>query len=39
MPVTPAEKIYAFIVMMIAKIFVAFIYAESASVVSGSHKA
>ena len=33
-PVTPAEKIYAFIVMITAKIFVAFIYAAAASLVS-----
>ena len=38
-PVTPTEKIYGFIVMIIAKIFVAFIYAESASLVSGANVA
>jgi hypothetical protein len=38
-PVTPAEKIYGFFVMIIAKIFVAFIYAEAASVVSNYHSA
>jgi hypothetical protein len=32
--VTPAEKIYAFVVMISAKIFVAFIYAAAASLVS-----
>jgi hypothetical protein len=38
-PVTPAEKLYGFIVMIIAKIFVAFIYAEAATVVASSHAA
>jgi hypothetical protein len=36
-PVTYAEKIYAFVVMITAKVFVAFIYAEAASVVSDYH--
>jgi hyperpolarization activated cyclic nucleotide-gated potassium channel 2 len=36
-PVTPVEKIYGFVVMIIAKIFVAFIYAEAATVVANSH--
>jgi hypothetical protein len=36
-PVTPVEKIYGFLVMIIAKIFVAFIYAEAATVVASSH--
>ncbi len=38
-PVTSTEKIYGFIVMIIAKIFVAFIYAEAATVVASSHAA
>jgi hypothetical protein len=36
-PVTITEKVYGFCVMILAKIFVAFIYAEAASVVSGFH--
>ena len=38
-PVTPAEKLYVFLIMIIAKIFTAFIYAEAASVVSNYHAA
>ena len=38
-PVTPAEKIYAFVIMIVAKVFTAFIYAEAASVVSSYHSA
>jgi hypothetical protein len=37
--VTPVEKIYALIIMITAKVFVAFIYAEAASVVSAYHSA
>ena len=38
-PVTPVEKIYAFVIMIVAKVFTAFIYAEAASVVSSYHSA
>ena len=38
-PVTPAEKLYGFLIMIFAKIFTAFIYAEAASVVSNYHAA
>jgi hyperpolarization activated cyclic nucleotide-gated potassium channel 2 len=38
-PVTPVEKMYGFFVMILAKIFVAFIYAEAATVVANSHAA
>jgi hypothetical protein len=38
-PVTPAEKCFGLVIMIIAKIFVAFIYAEAASVVSARNAA
>ena len=38
-PVTPVEKIYAFVIMITAKVFGAFIIAEAASLVSSYHSA
>ena len=37
-PVTAAEKIYAFVIMIMAKILAAFVYAEATSAVSDSHE-
>ena len=36
-PVTPAEKLYGILAMIIAKVFTAFIYAEAANVISSVH--
>lgn len=36
-PITPTERIYTFVIMIVAKFFTAFIYAEAAYVVTNSH--